>query len=114
MAEGRMLKRRKSIPIKIKTEVIKKCGANPKCFYCGKKGSVSSRYGKPVVIEKEPYKKWINEYDGTYILSHRAMEFDHVIPISGDGKNIVENIVISCRFCNRSKGRKINGQTRKT
>jgi 5-methylcytosine-specific restriction endonuclease McrA len=103
MAKGRM-----AIPKEIREAVIKKCG--PKCFYCGKEGFVSTRYGKPVVLEKEPIKKWINEFDDTFIFTHRAMQFDHILPISRDGKTSVENMVICCSFCNASKKDNINGR----
>jgi 5-methylcytosine-specific restriction endonuclease McrA len=34
-------------------------------------------------------------------------EIDHVIPISRGGHDTIENIVISCGKCNRSKGDKL-------
>lgn len=103
MAKGRMC-----VSKKIREEIIKKCG--PKCFYCGKEGFVSSRYSQVVVLEKEPIKKWINEFDDTYVFTHRAMEFDHVIPLSLGGQTTAENMVISCSFCNRSKGGYVCGR----
>lgn len=96
------------IPNHIRDEVIKRCGL--KCFYCGKEGFLSNRFGKPTVLEKEPFKKWVNEFDGTFILAHKAMHFDHIIPLSKGGKLTVENIVIACSKCNLSKKDSVCGR----
>lgn len=96
------MKNKKVLPEKVRKDVIKRCG--PQCFYCGKEGFATSRFGKSVVLEKEPYKKWINEYDGTFIFEHKAMHFDHVIPIMKGGPDTVDNVVIACERCNKSKG----------
>lgn len=34
-------------------------------------------------------------------------DVDHVIPLSRGGSNGVDNLVIACAFCNRSKGNKL-------
>jgi len=106
MAKGRMLQNRiskskKIIPKEVRLGVVEKCG--PECVYCGKEGFVSEKFGKPVVLEKETMKKWINEFDGTYHKVNRPMQFDHIIPISKGGETTIENMVISCSFCNQSK-----------
>lgn len=106
MPEGRILKKRRSIAKELRLKIIKKCG--PKCFYCNKKGFIDlKRYGKPIVLEKNPHKFWVNPYDGIFIWKHRAMHFDHVIPISKGGKDTLNNLVVACGFCNGSKGDKI-------
>jgi len=97
-------RKRKSLSKEIRLAVINKYGAN--CFYCGKKGFVENRFGKPTVVELESVKQWINPYDGTFIYKHLSMEFDHEIPLSVGGKDEIDNIVIACRNCNRKKGTK--------
>lgn len=32
-----------------------------------------------------------------------GIEFDHLVPLSKGGPNTAENVVLSCRFCNRSR-----------
>lgn len=103
-----MARGRKAIPKAIREAVIKK--HEPKCFYCGKEGFVSTRFGKPTVLEKEFTKRWINEFDGTYTLVHRSMQFDHVIPLIRGGETTVENLVICCYFCNAGKRDAICGR----
>ncbi len=95
-----MIRRRRSLPIELKKEVIKKCGT--KCFYCGEKGFIHP--SRPdVVVKKEPSKKWINIYDGTFYFRHEAFHFDHVIPFSKGGRDSLENLVIACPKCNLEK-----------
>lgn len=48
-----------------------------KCFYCG------------VILDSKKY------------------DIDHVIPLSRGGTNNIENVVIACTHCNRSKGNKL-------
>lgn len=93
---------RKQIPNSIRELIIKRDGIN--CKNCGKKGIREDWYGKVRIVEKEPYKKLIN-FDGDFILVHRVMEFDHIIPRNESGKNIVSNIQILCRTCNRKLGK---------
>lgn len=38
-------------------------------------------------------------------LTYDALEIDHVIPRSQGGSDDIDNLVASCRFCNRRKGR---------
>jgi len=57
---------------------------NYTCFYCGIR-----------VVPGHPDWKFT------------PIEIDHVIPLSKGGENTEENLVCSCRKCNRSKGSKI-------
>ncbi|MFH1258326.1 MAG: HNH endonuclease [Elusimicrobiota bacterium] len=103
-----MAKSKRIIPKSVRIGVIKKCG--PTCFWCSKEGFVSKKFDKDVVFEKETIKKWINEFDNTFHLINRPMEFDHIIPLFCGGKTTIENMVISCCACNRSKGRNVYGR----
>ena len=38
---------------------------------------------------------------------HGRYEEDHLIPLSRGGTNFINNIVLTCTFCNRSKGNKL-------
>jgi 5-methylcytosine-specific restriction endonuclease McrA len=38
------------------------------------------------------------------IMSDKYHELDHKIPLSRGGRNILDNLVNSCRDCNRAKG----------
>jgi len=115
MARGRMINkkisnskiRRHSIPSHLKLAVIERDSCT--CRYCGKQGEFILRYGNPSVVENpkgiELYK--MDFYNGDDVI---AFHFDHIIPISAGGQNTEENIVLSCRHCNLSKGVKTNGQ----
>ncbi len=97
------LRGRKSIPIELRWQVIAKNKAM--CSRCRKKGFVvPCRYGKPTILEIETFKTWINPYDDTFYWAHRAMEFDHIVPLSKGGRTELSNLQILCRKCNRSKG----------
>ena len=72
------------------------------CHYCGEPGTarwwMGSR-GRPM--------KWLTLRTVRTVSGLlEAMEFDHVVPESKGGPSTPENIVIACRRCNRSKGRK--------
>lgn len=116
MARGRFVSKaisldekmkRHSIPLNLRMAVIER--DNCTCQYCGKKGELINRYGNPTVVENpkniELHKMpW---YNGSDVI---AFHFDHIIPISAGGQNNEDNIVLSCRRCNLSKGTKANGQ----
>ncbi len=61
------------------------------CQSCGEKGVI---------------KRWMNCYSRAYIHGS-AMEISHIVPEFLGGKTITENLVLMCRFCNRSLGVKI-------
>ena len=39
--------------------------------------------------------------------SNDFLEIDHIVPLSKGGKNVIENLQILCRKCNRVKGNNI-------
>ncbi len=91
----------RSIPIAIRWEVIERDDCT--CQYCGKKGTFVYRYSKPAVVEN-PNNIDIREvdfYNGSDVI---AFEMDHVVPVSKGGKMSSDNLVLACRYCNRSKG----------
>lgn len=46
------------------------------------------------------------EYCGNPPPADTRLEYDHVLPVSRGGETIVENLVLACRPCNRSKADK--------
>lgn len=102
MARGRMINKR-SIPKRIRLFVIKR--DNCTCQYCGKKGVFIFRFGKPCVVEN-PHNIDFGDsdfYNGRDVI---AFQIDHIIPRYLEGKNTIDNLVLSCRKCNLSKGYK--------
>src|ERR1700733_2117413 len=79
-------KKRKAIPEAVKRAVVRRArldGGLALCHYCGVRYSVPGEGG----YRKPP-----------------RLEFDHVIPVELGGSNHVNNIVLACQRCNRSKG----------
>lgn len=113
MATGRMLQKRikrEHIPTHIRKAVIVR--DNYTCQYCGKVGVYAYCHGVPTVFEPkkpdhtiktetgyngEPY------YDGTNAIS---FEIDHINPVVSGGNSLIDNLILSCRSCNRKKGSK--------
>lgn len=101
--------RRRAIPMHIRLAVIHRDKFT--CQYCGKVGVFIYRYGNPTVVEIKKGKTIETQsapngypyYNGKDVI---AFEFDHIKPVVKGGKNKINNIVLSCRFCNRSKGAK--------
>lgn len=86
-----------NIPNSARQGVAAKYGCLPgenkaaECYYCGEKGMITwwrTRKGKP--------SNWISF----------SLELDHLVAESKDGANHANNIILSCRKCNRSKGTK--------
>lgn len=100
---------RKTIPFKIRKEVIDRVGTN--CVKCGKEGFESiNNNGAPTVKEKEQIKDYLNVYDARhFIWTNRSMEFDHIIPLAMGGTDDVNNLQILCRKCNRGKRDRYKG-----
>ena len=48
------------------------------------------------------------------ILSNMAFEIDHIIPISRNGTEDVDNLALACRVCNLRKSDHINGMDSNT
>lgn len=101
-------KRRTNIPVHIKLAVIER--DNHTCQYCGKVGIFAYRYGQPRVIEP----KWSGveiklEHNGNgecYYCGNDVISFeiDHIKPHIKGGSNRINNLILSCRSCNRKKG----------
>lgn len=104
-----MAKGRCCIPISTVLAVIER--DNLTCQYCGKQGEFVYRYGKPCVIEN-PHDidiKALNFYNGTDVI---PFEIDHIMPVSKGGEIALGNLILACRYCNRSKGdRDSDGKT---
>ena len=81
---GNLVRSKKAIPQVVRrTVIIRDRGI---CQYCGKQGDYR--------IFSETGWVWMEH------------ELDHLIPESKGGQAIIENIVVACRHCNRSKGNK--------
>lgn len=84
--EARAMRRHKRIPWHVRRAVALRDEGT--CQYCGLPGKTS--------------------WSGAWVwIEH---EFDHVFPVSRGGLSVVENVVIACRSCNRSKGAKVLGR----
>lgn len=85
-----MLKyKKKNIPIHLRIAILEKDKYT--CQYCGKIGKPSKHY-KPKAIEFDEFDRII------------SFEIDHIIPEFKGGKTILNNLILACRKCNRSKG----------
>lgn len=78
------------IPENVRKEITIESGG--KCFWCKKKAVKAeiNKRGRPVLYDE----------------AGRIFHIDHVIPLSEDGKNIKENMVLSCHNCNLSERKK--------
>ena len=75
----------------------------PLTQYCGKLGVFVMRYGKPSVVENIGNIEGISEmpfYNGKGVIK---FEIDHIRPVFKGGQNIIDNLLLSCRLCNRGK-----------
>lgn len=90
--------RKFTIPSNVRRLVAKKYGCKQgesidvECYYCGSQGKINwlhTNKGKP--------NPWV---------SFSNLELDHLHPESKGGETTVDNIVLSCRECNRSKHNK--------
>ena len=81
------------------------------CQYCGKQGIFFYRCGGvPCVLEKKRHHKHIHHANNkTYCLDKEAIAFhiDHIFPEALGGKTIIDNLILACRACNKSKYIKI-------
>ena len=96
---------RNTIPMYLQNAVIERDKAT--CQYCGKIGTIIHRYGKRMVVEAvAPFDPDIRSdgqefYNGPGVT---PFEIDHIIPVVKGGLNLVDNLILSCRTCNRKKG----------
>jgi len=88
------------IPDVIRRAVAVAAGAIPgqdstvPCHYCGQVGQIiwgTGRRGLPF----------------SYITATPGLDVDHVIPERLGGLTTLENLVMACRRCNRSKGSRV-------
>ncbi len=78
------------------------------CQYCGKKGILTNRYGKPCVIEgitnnqvmTDPRTgmKFYTGKDGV------VFHIDHINAEFYGGETVINNLILACRKCNLKKG----------
>jgi 5-methylcytosine-specific restriction endonuclease McrA len=67
-------------------EIVKRDGGAD-CYYCGKPGHMRIDTGS------KGKGQWM-------MIEH---EIDHIIPLSKEGTNDADNLVIACKACNRKK-----------
>lgn len=85
-----MARKRISIPNKVLKEIVKRDGG-ANCYYCGKHGYMKIDRGSKGKGE------WM-------MIEH---EIDHIIPLSSEGTNDIDNLVIACKQCNSKKSNKM-------
>ena len=110
MPRGRMLDKeaisqieRHSLSHKIRLYIYKRDDLT--CQYCGKKGTFIYRFGKPCVVEN-PLNIPLFKYDHYNGHDVTPFEIDHIIEVYDGGDNSIDNLILSCRKCNRAKGNK--------
>lgn len=87
--------KKRNIPTPVRRAVAIKYGCQPgkdieaACYYCGAKGKI----WWPTLTSGRPH-SWV---------CFSGLEIDHFVPENTGGEGIEENIVLSCRYCNRSK-----------
>ena len=62
------------------------------------------RFGKPAVVENIGNIEGLSDmlfYNGKDVIK---FEIDHIKPVFRGGRNIINNLLLSCRSCNRGKG----------
>lgn len=91
--------KKKAIPTSARRDIAMRHGCKPgdfghaaSCHYCGSVGTITW-WPSP------------RGYAGGWV-SFSGLELDHVVPEYMGGANDSSNIVLACRPCNRSKGRK--------
>jgi len=90
--------KKRVIPFETRRGVAIKYGCKPgerkevECYFCGAKGSI----WWPLTSKGKP-SGWV---------AFGNIELDHFIPENSGGNENKENIVLSCRYCNRSRGYK--------
>lgn len=102
----------------LKRKVHKK--SNYTCAYCNKKADkiigelafeLNPSYELSVLLDEIEYRK----AEGSRCKSifdidiYVSFEVDHIIPEFRGGETKLDNLILACRSCNRSKGIKIDG-----
>ena len=76
------------------------------CQYCGKVARWKTSNGAGIIQLSEKKPTYYNcGVFGRH--DHKSFEIDHVIPISRGGKNVLKNLKLACRCCNRTKGDRV-------
>ncbi len=95
MASTRSIKQ--PIPAEVRRQLATRYGCQPgqsvvvKCAYCEARGTIFW------TVRRKQALGWV---------SLSGLEIDHVTPESAGGETKVENLVLACQPCNRSKGAK--------
>ncbi len=98
--------KKKTIPKALRRQVIER--DKKTCQYCGKKAEYWEYNGGGILnlYMKRPHH--INQRSWDWY-DTEPFEIDHVIPEFLGGEMTIENLKLSCRYCNRSKGWRENG-----
>jgi len=95
-----------NIPIQLKNLVTLR--DNGMCQNCGVKGKIEKGIDRSYLAYeyRESIVSRIQKWNPPQI-EKISMEISHIVPEFSGGKTVAENLVLMCRFCNRSIGIKI-------
>ena len=92
----------------ISYKLYKKISARDKftCQICGKRGEWKNFWNKTNSLTSDRLVFCCGVYYKHSLHGWVRMEIDHVIPVCLGGEHLEENMQLTCRYCNRSKGAK--------